>query len=372
MALATQCPHCNTTFRVAHDQLKLRAGLVRCGACKQIFNGIENLLRPEEFGGQAAPAVAPRAAVPEPAPLPTPPVATPPESIAEASADIPEESVEQNSAPEEAASTEVPEAPEYEVPTEAAAETREDPLLRMTLMDFAYERREPSLDEAKDPAAVVEDGPDEVERAIDDLNNKPWRRQANEAEAPEADALDQADEEAYVEPAFVRQGRRKEKIGRIVRIFMATASVVLLLTLAAQSAYVFRDRIAAWFPQTKPLLADACARLGCQVGLPTQIDEVSIESSELQTLAVNANTFSLTVLLRNHGATEQAWPHIELTLNDNNEVPIARRVFTPSEYLATAGTIKTGFAARSEQPVKLFFELSQLKASGYRVYLFYP
>lgn len=372
MALATQCPHCHTTFRVAHDQLKLRAGLVRCGACKQIFNGIENLLRPEEFGGQAAPAapaIAPRAPLPEPVPPPPPPVATPPESIAEASTDIPEESVEQDSAPEEAASTE---APEYEATTEAAAETREDPLLRMTLMDFAHERHEPSLDESKDPAAAVEDAPDEVERAIDDLNNKPWRRQADEGEAPEADALDQADEEAYVEPAFVRQGRRKEKIGRIVRIFMATASTILLLTLAAQSAYVFRDRIAAWFPQTKPLLAEACARLGCQVGLPTQIDEVSIESSELQTLTANANTFSLTVLLRNHGATEQAWPHIELTLNDNNEVPIARRVFTPREYLATAGTIKSGFAARSEQPVKLFFELSQLKASGYRVYLFYP
>src|SRR4051812_32649719 len=48
MALATRCPHCNTTFRVVQDQLKLRAGLVRCGACKEIFNGIEHLLRPDE------------------------------------------------------------------------------------------------------------------------------------------------------------------------------------------------------------------------------------------------------------------------------------------------------------------------------------
>ncbi|MDP9107658.1 MAG: zinc-ribbon domain-containing protein, partial [Pseudomonadota bacterium] len=48
MALATKCPYCQTTFRVAHDQLKLRAGLVRCGACKEIFNGIEHLLRPAQ------------------------------------------------------------------------------------------------------------------------------------------------------------------------------------------------------------------------------------------------------------------------------------------------------------------------------------
>ncbi|MDP5008274.1 MAG: DUF3426 domain-containing protein [Glaciimonas sp.] len=46
MALATQCPHCQTTFRVANDQLKLRAGLVRCGSCREVFNGIEHLVRP--------------------------------------------------------------------------------------------------------------------------------------------------------------------------------------------------------------------------------------------------------------------------------------------------------------------------------------
>ena len=44
MALTTQCPHCSTIFRVASDQLKLRAGLVRCGACEDVFNALDNLL----------------------------------------------------------------------------------------------------------------------------------------------------------------------------------------------------------------------------------------------------------------------------------------------------------------------------------------
>lgn len=48
MALATQCPHCYTSFRVANDQLKLHAGMVRCGSCKLTFNGIEHLLAPGE------------------------------------------------------------------------------------------------------------------------------------------------------------------------------------------------------------------------------------------------------------------------------------------------------------------------------------
>lgn len=42
--LATRCPHCQTRFRVTVAQLELRAGLVRCGACREIFNGRDHLL----------------------------------------------------------------------------------------------------------------------------------------------------------------------------------------------------------------------------------------------------------------------------------------------------------------------------------------
>ncbi|MGO4468107.1 MJ0042-type zinc finger domain-containing protein, partial [Pseudoduganella sp. RAF53_2] len=46
MALATKCPHCNTVFRVAADQLKLRGGIVRCGACNEVFDGNAALVEP--------------------------------------------------------------------------------------------------------------------------------------------------------------------------------------------------------------------------------------------------------------------------------------------------------------------------------------
>ena len=65
MALATQCPHCHTTFRVAADQLKLRGGIVRCGACQRIFDGNAHLI---DLDKPAAPAPADTAAVPPPPP----------------------------------------------------------------------------------------------------------------------------------------------------------------------------------------------------------------------------------------------------------------------------------------------------------------
>ena len=63
MALATRCPHCNTTFRVASDQLKLRGGIVRCGTCQQVFDGNASLVDMD--------AVAP------PVPVASPPVIEP-------------------------------------------------------------------------------------------------------------------------------------------------------------------------------------------------------------------------------------------------------------------------------------------------------
>ena len=36
----TRCPGCATVFRVMPEQLALRAGQVRCGQCKTVFDGI--------------------------------------------------------------------------------------------------------------------------------------------------------------------------------------------------------------------------------------------------------------------------------------------------------------------------------------------
>ena len=172
------------------------------------------------------------------------------------------------------------------------------------------------------------------------------------------------------EPEFVKQIRLKERTGPTRRIVMGVGSLLLLLALAAQGVVTFRNVLAARYPQAKPLLAGACAALGCKVELPAQIDALSVETGELQSLG--ANTFSFTTLLRNQGSLAQAWPHLELALTDANDKPLVRRVFTPAEYLPPGVAPATGFAPRSEQPIKLFFELNQLKASGYHIAIFYP
>jgi predicted Zn finger-like uncharacterized protein len=61
-SFVTQCPHCQTSFRVSHAQLSVARGMVRCGSCLQVFNAAKQLLeqRAEEIAAQlpqAAPQV---------------------------------------------------------------------------------------------------------------------------------------------------------------------------------------------------------------------------------------------------------------------------------------------------------------------------
>lgn len=43
--LVTACKHCGARFRVTPEQLNLRQGQVRCGQCREVFNGFESLER---------------------------------------------------------------------------------------------------------------------------------------------------------------------------------------------------------------------------------------------------------------------------------------------------------------------------------------
>ncbi|USX27789.1 DUF3426 domain-containing protein [Oxalobacteraceae bacterium OTU3CINTB1] len=172
------------------------------------------------------------------------------------------------------------------------------------------------------------------------------------------------------EPGFLKRDRRRERYGKTINIAMGVGSLVLVGALAAQGLTTFRNQLAASYPGLKPTLQDICATLGCKLELPTQIDELVIEQGELQTLS--ETTFSFTTLLRNQSTTAQQWPHIELVLDDANDKAILRRVFTPRDYLGADAALDKGFAPRSEQSVKLYFELKQLKASGYHIAVFYP
>src|SRR6185369_1809756 len=73
--MLTQCPNCQTTFRVTTEILRVADGQVRCGRCQTQFDALERLIdeneaasaSPEPRGTRAPPAAASRIEVEEPA-----------------------------------------------------------------------------------------------------------------------------------------------------------------------------------------------------------------------------------------------------------------------------------------------------------------
>lgn len=96
-SFVTQCPHCQTSFRVTHHQLSVARGVVRCGNCLQVFNAAKQLLEQNRAatGQPATPAAEPEQAaepvvaqVVAPAIEPVPPVKQDWASTAEALEDF--------------------------------------------------------------------------------------------------------------------------------------------------------------------------------------------------------------------------------------------------------------------------------------------
>lgn len=276
----------------------------------------------------------------------------------------------------------------------AAEETpAPDPLQRMTLVDLSEEQdhqnQQPGHADHADAAHVpAMDVPDQLDQVMEEFERKPARGKkktrphvrsplvtmqeeippATEESPPPAQAESLSEAE---EPEFVKRERKKQTRGRSMRIAMSAGSFLLLLTALGQAGYAFRDQLAARIPESKPLLQSACTYLGCKIGLPAQIDNISIESHQIVTLATRKDTSELGLLLRNSGSTVQAWPQLEMTLIDENNIPLARRVFSPAEYLPASTDPQKGFAATSEQQVKVYFEFTDAKPANYHVDVFY-
>jgi len=148
--------------------------------------------------------------------------------------------------------------------------------------------------------------------------------------------------------------------------------MVLLLTAVSQGLFFLRTEIAARFPQARPPLVQACIYLNCQVDFPRDAALLSIDDSDLQEDVDHANVMVLTSTIANHAAYVQAFPSLELTLTDLNDIPVLRRTFKPVEYLPAEYKESEGMPSGAEVRIKLMLLPGDVKASGYRVYLTYP
>lgn len=184
----------------------------------------------------------------------------------------------------------------------------------------------------------------------------------------EMDAVAMPAADAQAEPGFVRDAKRRAFWGQPwVLAVSGLCAVLLLAVLLIQVGIAQRDRLAMLYPQWRPALEKICQTAGCQIGLPRQLQSVSIDSTTFNPMG--PGQFRLTVVLRNAADHAVAMPALELSLNDAAEKLVLRRVLSAADLQAPAqlpahgewtGVVALGVADRGQEVV------------GYRVQAFYP
>jgi len=152
-------------------------------------------------------------------------------------------------------------------------------------------------------------------------------------------------------------------------------ALLAALALAAQAGHRYRSELAAYLPAAREPLEAACRLIGCAVQLPRRADLMSIDSSELQADPRRQGIIVLSAVIRNRARFAQDYPALELTLTDDAERPVLRRVLAPRDYLEgspAARLVSQGIAGGSEAALRVYLDSSRSPATGYRLYLFYP
>ena len=293
----TRCPACATVFRVTSEQLAMRAGQVRCGHCKSVFDG----------NAQRVSLAPPRA----------PDHGTPP--IDETALGPPTTTLRNAQALEP---PEIPSEPSAAVVTIAGATATAAAAAGTTA------------------TAAAAAG-------------------ATAAEIP-------------YEDRFSRARQKKPRRGHAILYAVAIALLVVLI--AAQGVFHFRDAIAAHWPALQPVLARLCSLAGCTIRplRDAAMSYLSIDASDLQADPAHRGLLILTATLRNRAPWSLAYPHLELTLTDAQDQIVVRRALGPADYAGGTADLQRGISPNGEVAVKVFIDASATSQAGYRLYMFYP
>ena len=334
MSLVTRCTSCGTLFKVVADQLKVSEGWVRCGQCGTVFDAQSNLVDPQPAASSTA---------------------SPTASPVVSSVSAPESGFHAEPEPSDLGS---------ESPSESGSDSLFQPG-RLRDSDILETDAGPSTATWVDSSVP------------DESASHDWA-----ASSADADPLPQIFAPPPTEtPSFIKQAQRAQRWrSPWVRLGLSLVSLILLMGLAAQVVIHDKDRIAAQWPQARPYLNQFCEKAGCSVQPLRQIESISVDASSFNRINKNnpqleavAQTYRLSVSLKNAGVLPLAMPHVELSLQDAQDLVVLRRVLTPADLGIAATTLAPSLDAMGSATVQISTRaLGDSRIQGYRVLAFYP
>lgn len=387
MSLITRCPACGTMFKVVADQLKVSQGWVRCGQCAEVFDATVHLLprelpasSPASFDTQEAQALPVGVSAHE----------SESERVSGGQGHIASAAHPVKSPPP------VPVAPLPGPLTPSMEGVKHPDHSDDPDADLWRRAREQARQQSRSSGFSIEEDP--PVRASDAWDSTPGRFRTSGDEQEGGSLFGHSGLTADADPgpadsvlpddvSFVRDAQRKAYWQKpLVKVVLGGFALVLMAVLALQVLIQNRDTVAVTQPQLLPLIQALCGPLQCQIRSPRQIESLVIDSSTFN--RIGTDTYRLSFTLKNTGATVLEMPSLELTLTDNQDQAILRRVLGPAEFGVTAAVLAAraevagvvalkvardgvapAAAPASSDPA---LSLGTLRVAGYRILAFYP
>lgn len=393
--LAARCPHCNATFKVQSEQLRVRNGRVRCGNCRSAFSALEHLYEIGEDGTELG-----RIQLNDAIDVPS--------STAVAAMDVAQDT------PQEVAKSQATNAsPAVDATTQSAELKQNQAVDRATTVQAVIEPDDLTFEIDPLPSGVpirfelsetAHIDQSHLEDLIDPIldqhhaephpNPLPEKQVESTTHAPrnESNVRDETSNEGQAGvpfPLFAEQPNGGEtaamalppnldvlgspRANPFARFLVLPPQTwlwgcgILALIACLLASYVFRLELANSSPTARKILDTVFT-----VPYSKDTQYITIESSDLHPDPAQPAGFLFSSHLDNQASYPQAWPHLELTLTDRFERPVARRVFAPQEWLPAEKKKEEAFPARSGVDVSLNFAIREIEATGYRVKAFYP
>lgn len=169
-------------------------------------------------------------------------------------------------------------------------------------------------------------------------------------------------------PEFVKKTSPDDDAPTHVVWLWGVLSGVLGLVLLLQAVLWHRHVLVAQEPALQGVIEGLCAPIGCEWHWPHTLDAVQIENSSFT--ENTDGTYRLQLRLKNTQHHAVAMPLLELTLTDERDDVVLRRVFQPQEL-----GLKDHMPALRDARSTLNFDLNEdlkPRVVGFRALIFYP
>lgn len=121
---------------------------------------------------------------------------------------------------------------------------------------------------------------------------------------------------------------------RVSSLFWGFGSLALLMLLAGQFVYSYRNELAT-IPSWRPYLVDICLYAGCELRPLRDVGRIELLQTSIAPHPQYENALRIRATLVNRAAFRQAYPQMEVSLTSSAGDVIARRIFSPIQYSET-------------------------------------